>query len=248
MFKAVMQRIRAPEAPPKWALSSALFFVVAYVVVWIAAQALAVTLTGGNLTQPGSTALALGVLIASGLSAIAVVQWVRRLVGDDWPHALHLETSHSLPLFICLLIGLGSAWAIDLIGVLLKLNGGQIVPPALGILVERDAPAVGWIIAAVVAIIVQPIGEELIFRGLLYPALTARTRNTLSILLTSVIYMIVTLFLAAPLPWYALIQPFLMSLLITGLRAHTQSTQMAIVGRAMFGLFFVLSALISARF
>lgn len=243
-----MSRIRAPEAAPVWSLISALLFAAAYVVVWIAAQAVAVTLTGGDLVQPSGTALALGVFIASGLSALVVVQWVRRRIGEGWPRALHLETSHSLPLFICLLLGLGGAWAIDLLGVLLRLKGGQIVPPALDILAQRDAPALGWIIAAVVAVIVQPVGEELIFRGMIYPALAARTSNTTSILLTSLIFTLVAVLLAGPLPWYAIIQPFLMSLLVTGLRAHTQSTQMAIVGRAMFGLFFILSALISARF
>ncbi len=248
MIQSVLQRLDVPEAAPVWSAVSGLLFAGVYGLVWIAAQALAVTITGGDLSRPTLTALALGVFIASLLSAIVVVQWVRRRVGDEWPRALHLESSHSLPLFVCLLLGLASAWAVDLIGVLLRLKGGQIVPPSLEILAQRDAPAVGWVIAALVAVIVQPIGEELIFRGLLYPSLAARLGNRLSILLTSIAFTVLTLILAGPLPWYALLQPLLMSVAVTALRAHTQSTQMAIVARAMFGLFFVLSALISARF
>lgn len=248
MIQSIVKRLDVPEGTPIWSAASGLLFAAVYAVIWIAGQAFAVTVTGGDLGRPSLTALALGVFIASLLSAIVVVQWVRRRVGAEWPGALHLESSHSLPLFICLLLGLASAWAIDLIGVLLRLKGGQIVPPSLEILAQRDAPAFGWIIAAVVAVIVQPIGEELIFRGLLYPSLAARFGNRMSILLTSIAFTLLTLIVAGPLPWYALLQPVLMSLAVTALRAHTQSTQMAIIARATFGLFFVLSALISARF
>ncbi len=176
-MQAVLRRVRISETTPNWSLLSALLFAAAYAVIWIVAQTFAVTVSGGDLNNPTQTSLALGVLIASALSAIVVAQWVRRRAGAAWPGALHLETSHSLPLFVCLLIGLGSAWAIDLIGVLLHLKGDQIVPPALVILANPAAPAFGWIIAAVTAIVVQPIGEEMIFRGLVYPTLAARTRQ-----------------------------------------------------------------------
>jgi len=246
-MQAVLNRIRVIETPPIWSTVSALLFAIVYGVVWIAAQTFAVTISGGDLNAPTPTGLALGVLIASALSALVVIQWVRRRLPDDWPRALHLETSHSIPLFAVILIGLGAAFAVDLIGVLLRLNGGQVVPPALIILADQNAPIVGWAIAAITAIVIQPIGEELIFRGLLYPSLAARFGNVASIVLTSLIYMAIMAVLAGPLPWYAIIQPLLMSLVVTTMRAHTQSTQMAIVTRAAFGLFLVLSPLISAR-
>ena len=244
-----LQKIRLPENAPIWSLLSAGVFVIGYLIVWIAAQALAVTITGGNLNAPNDSAQALGVLIASVLMAIVIIQWVRlraMKTTNGWPGALHLETSHTLPLFVCVLFGLACAWAIDLLGVLLKLKGGQIVPPALGSLVGPvTAP---WIVAAVVALLALPFGEELLLRGLLYPALATRFGNIAGIALTSLVGMLLAILLAGPLPWYAIIQPLLMGIVLTGLRAHTKSTQMAIVARTMFGLFFVLSALISARF
>jgi membrane protease YdiL (CAAX protease family) len=141
---------------------------------------------------------------------------------------------------------LAGAWAIDLLGILLHLKGGQVVPPAFSAL--SGQVSIGWIVAAVTALLAQPIGEELLMRGLLYPSLAARAGNLGAIALTSVISVILSALLAGPLPWYALIQPALMNLLITGLRAYTQSTQMAIVAQSMFGLFFVLTALVNARF
>ncbi|MHB8627594.1 MAG: CPBP family intramembrane glutamic endopeptidase [Aggregatilineales bacterium] len=240
--QGVFQRLQAPERAPTWSAVSGILFVLAYGVVWIAAQALAVTLTGGNLAIPSDAAQALGALVASLLIAVVVIQWVRRRVPKDWQTALHLETSHTLPLFMCLLIGLAGAWAIDLLGILLHLKGGQVVPPAFGAL--SGQLSVGWIAAAVTALLAQPIGEELLMRGLLYPSLAARAGNLGAIALTSAIGVILSTLLAGPLPWYALIQPALMNVLITGLRVHTQSTQMAIVARSMFGLFFVLTALI----
>lgn len=246
-IQGVVRRLQEPERAPTWSALSGILFVLAYGVVWIAAQTIAVTLTGSDFVNPSNAAQALGALLASLLIGIVVVQWVRQRVPQNWQTALHLETSHTLPLFVCLLIGLAGAWAIDLFGILLHLKGSQVVPPAFSALLSGQL-SIGWFIAAVTALLAQPIGEELLMRGLLYPSLAARAGNMGAIALTSVIGVTLSLILAGPLPWYALIQPALMNLLVTGLRAHTQSTQMAIVARAMFGLFFVLTALVNARF
>jgi hypothetical protein len=47
--------------------------------------------------------------------------------------------------------------------------------------------------------------------------------------------------------WYSLIQPFIMAMVMVLVRAYTQSTQSAIVARAMFGLFFVISVVLYLR-
>jgi len=245
----VLQKIKMPESAPIWSLFSACIFVVGYIVVWIAAQAFAVTVTGGDLTAPSAESQALGVLISSTLMAIVIIQWVRPRAAklpNGWQDALHLETSHTLPLFVCVLIGLGTAWAIDLIGVLLKLKGVEVVPPALNSLV--GPVTIAWAIAAIGALLVLPVGEELLLRGLLYPVLVKQVGTIGAIVLTSVLGMFLAILLVGPLPWYAIIQPLLMGLVLTSIRAHTKSTQMAIVAHTMFGLFFVLSALISTRF
>jgi len=245
MLQGFMQRVRTPDKAPSWSATTALLLTLGFAVIWIAAQVIGVTLSGGDLTVPSVTGQVIGAAIASVVIALVVIQWVRRSA-PDWRVALHLETSHTLPLFLCLLIGLGGAWAIDLFGVLTQLKGGQIVPPALSALVAPVNAA--WILAAIVAIVLQPIGEELLLRGMLYPTLAGRLGNVRAILLTSAVSVGLAVILSGPYAWYAALQPLLMALVITTLRAHTRSTQMAIVARAMFGLFFVPSALITARF
>ena len=244
-MEGFIQRLRVPENAPSWSATTALLLTIGYAVIWIAAQVIGVTLVGGDLGSPSLTGQAIGAAIASIIITLTVIQWVRR-TSPNWQGALHLETSHTLPLFFCLLIGLGGAWAIDLIGVLTKLKGDQVVPPSLRILVGPVSAT--WVLAAIVAIVLQPIGEELLLRGMLYPALASRLGAIRAIVLTSAVSVGLAVMLSGPYAWYAAIQPLLMALVITTLRAHTRSTQMAIVARAMFGLFFVLSALISARF
>jgi hypothetical protein len=244
-FQRFFQRLQAAEPAPLWSLTSAGLFCLALIVVFIAGQAIAVTLTGGNLASPSATSIPLGIAIACIVNTIVVLQWVGRRVNKGTAaQALRLQPTAQPPLFVIILMGLGGAYLIDLIGVLTNLKAGQTVPPAFDNL--RDPNVFGWwALAAVVIIVIQPIGEEITFRGLLYPSVAARFGNLASIILTTLVY---TLFNAMifgqGIAWYIVIQPLLMALWVGIIRAYTQSTRLAMVGRAMFGLFFVLSALI----
>jgi membrane protease YdiL (CAAX protease family) len=146
------------------------------------------------------------------------------------------------------LLSLGLAWAFDLAGAVLRLKGGQVVPPVLDSLREPDVFA--WLVAALVALIIQPVAESLIFSGILYPALARIfSDNRVTITMVSLIYMLVSLVLsAAPGQWYMMFQPLFMALVVNSLRAYYQSTRAAILARMAFGLFFVLAALFSAGF
>ena len=108
MLQGFLQRVRNTEAAPPWSAITALLLVFGYVVIWIAAEVIGVTVVGGDLTVPSLAGQAIGAALASVVIALVVVQWVRRSV-SNWQAALHLETSHTLPLFFCLLIGLASA-------------------------------------------------------------------------------------------------------------------------------------------
>ena len=145
-----------------------------------------------------------------------------------------------------LLLGLGMAWAIDLIGRLFQINSGLPVPSILVAL--GGSLGVNWIIAAILALVVQPIADTLVFQGILYPVLARDLRHNLwAIMATAVIYAIVNLALSSGVNvtvWYILIQPFLMALVVTAVRAYTQSLWPTFATRAMFGLFFLFSALI----
>ena len=240
----IVQRIRARETPPNWSLLLALFFILAFVILWIAGQFIAATLSGDF-----NSTLAVGALIGCVIVSAVIVHWARRRMPDHWIEELRLRQPKRPPVYAVVLVGLGAAWAIDLIGVLLKIQGTQVVPPVVDVL---RGPVNGtWIVAAILAIFAQPIAEGLIFCGLLYPALARDLgNNLLACIGVAVVYTLVSaaILSTGAEPWYLLVQPFLMLLVVALVRMYTQSTQSAIVARTLFGLFFVLAALLSLRF
>ena len=242
------QRFQKQESPPQWPLGTALFFVVGYAVLLIAGQVFAVTITGGNFSGLPPFVLALGTFFG-GLGTIAgIVLWARRRAPKAWIDNLRLRQPVKPPVTLVALFGLGAGWAIDLVGVLLKLKGDQVLPPVLDAL--RGPVGLSWLIVAIVALLVQPIAEGLVFAGILYPVLARSVKNNLSaVILTALIYMVVNLAVlsSGAGAWYTLIQPFLMALAMALTRAFMQSTQSAIVARMFFGLFFILAALVSIR-
>jgi membrane protease YdiL (CAAX protease family) len=247
--QSFMSRLTQLESPVSWSLLLALFFVLAYAILWIAGQIVVTTLSGGN-EVPTPESLGLGALLGSLVIIIGTFQWARQRSNGNWISWLSLHQPKSPAVFVVVLTGLGAAWTIDLVGVLLKLKTDQIVPPVLNVL--RQPIGLTWVLVAIFAIIIQPVAEGLVFGGVLFPALARDLHNNIfASLLTALIYALVN---AAVLtgsiadPWYGLLQPFLMLLVVALVRANTQSTQSAIVTRALFGVFFVLAAVISARF
>jgi len=243
MFRSIIARIQTREAEPFWSLTTAFIFTVAYIIVYIAAQAIAITLTGGNLAAPNLSYLPLGVGIAGLINAAVILRWVAQRATSAQTLLRLAQTA--LPTVIILLISLASAYLIDLIGVLTRLKSSQIVPPTFEVLRDPNTSFVAWAVAVIVVIIVQPLGEGLTFHGLFYPALATRYRSWVAILGTAALFTLVNLILAGQGGvWYAALQPFLMMVVVGMVRAYTQSTRAAILARAMFGLFFVLSALL----
>jgi membrane protease YdiL (CAAX protease family) len=248
--RTFFNRLCAREQPSPWTVGLALAFVAAYAVLWVAALSVVSILTGEvNASLPSNRTLALSALLGGLVVGVGLIQWARRRSGQQWTAVLRLrEPSQRNAQLLIVLLSLGLAWAIDLAGAVLRLKGGQIVPPVLDSL--RQPEIFAWLVAALVALIVQPIAESLIFSGILYPALARIfSDNRIAIIIVSLIYMLVSLVLsAAPGQWYMMLQPLLMALVVNSVRAYYQSTRAAILARLAFGLFFVLAALFSAGF
>jgi membrane protease YdiL (CAAX protease family) len=244
--QSFIDRIQLRDSQPDWSFTTAMFFVLAYPILWIIGQIIISTLSG-NMTPTPNT-LSLGALFGSLISIFVVVQWARRRFGATWIDTLRLRAPIKPPVFLVVLVGLGLAWATDLLGLLLRLKADQFVPPVLAVL--QTPIGLSWAATAVLAVIVQPIAEGLIFAGILYPALAHDLKNNLlAALATAAVYTVVSMAVLSTGSgtWFALIQPFVMALVVILARAYTRSTQSAIVVRALFGLFFVLAALITLR-
>ena len=117
--------------------------------------------------------------------------------------------------------------------------------------VENNFPllAVSWLLAFILMVIAEPIAEELVFQGILLPAL----RNSLGAwggyivsaalfgLFHLMVYSspnsdIVTL-------WYGLFLPFFAGLVFAAVRLYTGSTRAAVITHAAFGLFALVNLL-----
>jgi membrane protease YdiL (CAAX protease family) len=241
-----MERIRAPEQPPGWKLSTALFFAGAFVVVWLASVSV-VSVAGGEI-QRGSlsvNALTFSALLSGTVLILGVMQWAQRRVGARWIVPLRMESVVNSWVTLTGLACLAIAWAIDLAGVLLALKSVQSIPPLADGL--REPFGVIWVLGILVLVVVQPVAEGLVFAGIIYPALSSELKdNRAAIVATALLYGLLNAVLAARQDsWYAFVQPCLMALTVFIVRAYTQSTRMAIVARGAFGVFFVLAALIS---
>ncbi len=245
-----MARLQAAEDPPFFARPVALLILAAYGVVWIAALSVISVITGEiNRAVPSPRVLALSGIVSAAVITIGIVQFARRRMGAGWGTALQVThpTGRNTLLYI-FLIGLGLAWSIDLLGVLLRLKGGQVIPPVMDSL--REGNALAWLVAAVYAVFLQPLAESLVFAGIVYPTTARATGDTrFGIFSTAFLFLVVSLIMSpAPGTWYAAVQPFLMMIVVLCFRAYYQSTRAAVVARVAFGVFFILAAAFSGGF
>jgi membrane protease YdiL (CAAX protease family) len=246
----MLKRIATLEAPPPWGL----FAGIGLLVAMFAAMVIGTTIA--QLTLPESPAQPFIGWIIGGLLTIVVVM-VSRQRTDDERTALRLGASR-LPLPIVLLFSIGAAILIDVIG--LGLTGDfWPVPEVMGFflineanfsLLPRSVDAFAWIAAGVFLILIQPVAEEFVLRGVLYPALRTNAGAWPGLLMNAAFHMAfhlltyVTFRMNGFTPvWYAAVATFLDALVIAGVRAYTGSTRAAIVAHVGFGVFAFLKAL-----
>lgn len=230
----LLARIGTVEAAPPWSLTTvALTVVVAFISIIIGTFVALAWFEG----QP--FAALLGWVIGSTLTIVFVMQTTRR--SRD---ALRLASSPT-PLPFIMFICVGFAVFFDLIG--LAVTGAFLPVPEL--LALRERGALDWLLAIALMLVAQPAAEELVFRGVAFPALRAALGAWAGLVVTAGLYAVFHMLAyppdylnAAPLVpvWYGLILPLLAGLIIGGVRAYTGSTSAAIAAHAAFGLFALL--------
>ncbi len=247
MFK----RLTRPEDAPPWGMFTALSLVIVL--------ALSVILIGTNLADilfsQRTEAPLIGWLIGMAITIFFVTTRFER--SPEAVAALRMKPSRNVRrLPIVFLFAFGMAITIDLISLAVTGNFWP-VPELLGFflvgsegnLISVNPGLFEWAIALIFLLIMQPIAEEAVFRGALFPSLRAELGPIAGLLMVSVFHAAFHLVAYSPqggdftLLWYALFVPFIDSLVITAVRADTGSTRAAIVAHAAFGLFAVLKAL-----
>src|SRR5260221_2139853 len=131
---------------------SALVFVIAYPVLWIAGQAFAVTISGETFDSPAPGVQVIGAIIGAIAVSVGLIQWARRRHGTLWADALKLEPARSVTLFIAIVVGLGAAGVIDLARIVLRIDSAQAIPLILSPL--AGSMNATWLWSAILALIV----------------------------------------------------------------------------------------------
>lgn len=247
-----LKRLATLEAPPPWGIGTVITSLLAAIAAIVVGTTLAFMLFG-------TTALATIAGWAVGMLIIIAFVIISRSRPDE-REALGLgATESALP--IVLLLSLGVAITLDLVGLavtgvaspvteLLIFFGGA---PGTGVTIPFAADAFAWIVAIMLLVLFQPLAEELMFRGLIYPALRTGLGAWVGFFATAILYAAFHLFTYTttpqsnfPFTWYVLLLPLLNGLYLTAVRAYTRSTRAAIVAHVGLGIFAILRALVLA--
>lgn len=247
-MNTLFKRLATAEDAPPWTLSSALLTIVVAFVAILAGTLIAFAWLRDPADPMGINMRSqlVGWLIGGWLMSVYVRQMHRRPQDRD---ALHLG-AEGVPLPFVMFIALGAAIALDLIG--LALTQVFARAPELVNFDPVGAGTLDWILVFAFMIVLQPVGEELVFRGVAWPSLRAVAGGWIGWLLNGLVYGAFH-YLAYPpayieggfVPlWYGLIAPIVAGLIIGAVRAHTGSTRAAIFAHVAFGLFAVIKLLV----
>jgi membrane protease YdiL (CAAX protease family) len=235
--------VSLPDPPPLWSFSSALVAVVVAIVTALVGLTVAIVWTGDqDYTQ-------LAGLTVGGILTIFFVWQTRRRHSD----ALRLGSSPT-PILFVMFVSFGCALALDLLG--LAITREFLPTPELLRLNPNALGAAQWILIVLFMVVVQPIAEGLVFRGVLLPSVRALISGWGGVWITAAFsgayhyllyppnynsYYTITSTIA-PL-WYGLVVPIISAILFGAVRASSKSTRAAIAAQIAFGLFAVVKLL-----
>lgn len=235
----LFKRVQEDKPTPPWGvLFSFGMFALAFFFMTFVGLALAGFLAGD---ASNTVALLLGWTIGGSLIA-ALILLVRRQ--DLAPLGL---VPASFPLLTAFGIGLGLAIALDLIAIIVA--GEALRPPELATFGATPG-LLAWVLAAIFLLIVQPVAEELVFRGAMLPVIWEAANGWSAIIVTASFYAIFhQLLYPAVSPgvaglWYGLIEPLIVGLMLGILRAGTGSTWVSIVAHLGVGMFALLKTVL----
>ncbi len=225
-------------APPWGVLFGMAALGVAFFFMTVVGLALASFLAAG---AADATFLLLGWTLGGILTAAFVLLMQRQSL-----EALQLGPS-PLPLLNAFGLGLGVAISLDLVAIVVA--GEVLRPPELSAFGGQPGLA-AWILATVFLLVVQPIAEELVFRGVLQPVIWEAASAWVGIIVAAMFYSIFHQLLYPAVTagagglWYGVAEPLIVGLMLGALRAGTNNTRVAIVAHMGVGVFALLKTIL----
>lgn len=253
----LLRRIRLPEPlQVPWSLTLAIVLVILYLVVQLLAIVFSATLfdvSPDELNSLDAEVLVVANILASALMAILLVQYlgnalrrarVEKAVEGDASllDLLALREINVQSFWASLFAALSAAFLLDTIGLIAGVADTSLPTPIRGVTLDDTLPFVG---AVAVIVILRPVVEEILFRGILYPVLLREMAELQAIGLGAVIFAGVHYVTDPEFIWWGFVQPLVIGLVAGIARAATKQTQTAIVAHAMFGLFVMLRAILT---
>lgn len=233
MFSKLFKRLGQAESPaPPWGLGTALLMIVIATLTMIIGTFITLSL------QPNAPhALILGWTLGGIVTVIYTLSSLRQ-----HRDTLRLDGNYTR-LYLVLLFSIGMALLIDTINLIS--GPATTVSAELSLLAGTQPGVFAIFVAAIFMLVVQPLSEELIFRGVLFPAARQVMGGWLGWLVSgaaSGVFHLV-MYTSTESVTQGFIFPMLMGLTLGMIRAYTHSTRAAIVAHAGFGLFALLKLL-----
>lgn len=237
------RRIRAEQTPPPWGLLTAVGVAFAAFAAVLMAAGI-VGSFGGQTTTTTLLAYCLGMV----LTALFVTVTRNRTPADGEALAIGASSAR-MPLILMLSFGVGAAFdLITLAFANVPLITAEFASVG-GVAAVNQAGLVGWLLMAVLLLILQPVADGLVFRGVAYPALRTYLGPVAGFFMAAawhgIFHMVVY---STPSSsdfasvWVTLVAPILAGIYLSGVRAATGSTRVAMVAQAGLGLFFLVRA------
>jgi membrane protease YdiL (CAAX protease family) len=247
----LVNRINAPEKPSvPWTWRLAAVLIAAYVVVFFAVLLFTTSSADRSFDEPEPEVLAWASLMSGILMLFLTYQYTATAffrAKDDHrapenltlQQAIRLGDSINTPLPIVLMLAFAAAIVIDLIRRLIGISELSLPIPLYG--VDQDNTVI-FAAAVLVTVLLRPLVEELIFRGILYPALIKFRPPMEAIVINAILFAVMHFILDPEFVWWGFVLPLIIGVCAGMARASTQSVLAAIGTHAMFGLFLVLRA------
>lgn len=240
----VLDRLARTESQPPWSFTSALLAVVAMFIALVIGTTVADVVLG-DTPSTLLTGWSIGMILTT---AYVLISRQRRSPEDAAALRINRMTAR---LSLIFLLCIGFAVSLDLISWIV--TGDETLAGAELLRLRSQGATRAWIVAFLFMVVLQPIGEELVFRGMVFPALSATLRGWAGFLACAGLHAAFHMLAYPPgvddqtvILWYGLTLPFLDALVYTGIRAYTGSTRASIYAHAAFGLFAVLKVYIFA--
>lgn len=251
-IQTLLARVRQPETiVPPWNWPFGVGMVMIYLVVLLAALLFTASFSDAPLDEsPEPDIFARANLIGCVLAGILIYQYVTmalykakeaKAVHREWGlmDILHLNPSQNTPQTFVALTAFTVVILTDVIGFIAGVPSDSLPRPLLGL--EENSG--DFVIGVLVMIVARPIVEEIIFRGILYPALRKQMQPFLAIFLSALAFAGLHVLLDSDV-WWGFVYALVLGLTAGLARAATQSTRSAVMTHVMFGVFMMLRAVI----